>query len=60
MDREDTMPTPATLREQSRLCREAALQEIIPEIKQRLASHAFALAQLAEKIEHDEIEGSGV
>src|SRR5690348_10936038 len=46
--------TPAELREQSRLSREAALQETTLEIKRRLASQAFALAQLAEKIEREE------
>jgi hypothetical protein len=45
------MPMPADLREQSRLSRQAGMKEETPEIKLRLASHAFALAQLAEKIE---------
>jgi hypothetical protein len=43
--------TPAELREQSRLSRQAALDETTREIKLRLASHALALAQLAERIE---------
>ena len=45
------MPAPAHLWEQSRLYRQAAEEEPTPEIKQRLASHAHALAQLAESIE---------
>jgi hypothetical protein len=47
-------PTPAELREQSRLYRQAAEKETTVEFKRRLASHALALAQLAEKIERDE------
>jgi len=45
--------TSAELREQSRQYREIAEKEITVAIKQRLASHALALAQLAEKIERD-------
>ena len=48
------MPTPAELREQSRLYRKATDKEITLAIKRRLASHALALAELAEKIERDE------
>jgi hypothetical protein len=52
------MPTPAQLRDGSRLCVQAAEKEATPEIKRRLASHALALAQLAENIERRErIEG---
>jgi len=47
------MATPAELREQSRLYREIAEEEITLPIKQRLARHALALAQLAEKIERE-------
>ena len=43
--------TPADLRELSRLYRDASEKETTLEIKRRLASHALALAQLAEKIE---------
>ncbi len=46
--------TPAELREQSRLCRQAAPDETTLEIKRRLASSAFALAQLVEKIEREQ------
>jgi hypothetical protein len=45
------VPAPAHLWEQSRLYRQAAEEEPTPEIKQRLTSHAHALAQLAESIE---------
>jgi hypothetical protein len=47
--------TPAQLRHQSFLCRQAVEKEATPEIKRMLASHAFALAQLAEKIERNEL-----
>jgi hypothetical protein len=49
------MPTPAELREASRQAREAATKETAPHLKQTLASHAFALAQLAEKLEREEL-----
>jgi hypothetical protein len=45
--------TPAELRERSQLYRQAAERETTPEIKRRLASHALALAELAERIERD-------
>lgn len=45
---------PAKLRELSRLYRHAAEQEPTLEIKRRLASHALALAELAEKVEREE------
>ena len=45
---------PAVLRELSQLYREAAKRESTWEIRRRLASHALALAELAEKIERDE------
>lgn len=45
------MPTPVELREESRVCREAARAEFDPYFKRLLASHALAVAQLAEKIE---------
>ncbi|MGO8915493.1 MAG: hypothetical protein ACLQJR_06255 [Stellaceae bacterium] len=45
--------TPAELREQSDLYRQAAEKEATLEIKRRLASHALALAQLAERIKRD-------
>jgi hypothetical protein len=48
------MPTPADLREESRLCRQAAQEEPDPKFKQLWANHALALAQLAEKIERDD------
>ena len=41
----------AMLRKEVRLYRQAAEEEPTPEIKRRLASHAIALAQLADKIE---------
>jgi hypothetical protein len=48
------MLTPAELRDQSRRYREAAAKEIVVEFKRRLASHALALAFLAEKVERQE------
>lgn len=48
------MPTTAELREAARMTRRAAEDESDPHLKQRLAGHAFALAQLAEKIEREE------
>jgi len=48
------MSTPAELRELSRRSREAAAKEKTPQIKRGLASHALALAQLAERIERKE------
>jgi hypothetical protein len=47
----DIMPTPAELREASRQARLAVAKEPDPHLKRRLANHAFALAQLAEKME---------
>ena len=44
-------PTPAELREQSRLYREIAEKETTWTFKQRLARHVLASAQRAEKIE---------
>lgn len=44
---------PAKLRELSQLYRQAAKKEATLEIKRRLASHALALAELAERIARD-------
>ena len=48
------MPTPAELRDDARRFTRAAEEETTRPLKQMLASHALALAQLAEKIERDE------
>ena len=48
------MPTPGELRDEARLYRQAARKESSPEIRRKLANHALALAQLAEKIEREE------
>jgi hypothetical protein len=48
------MLTPAVLREESRLFRQAATAEITLEIKHRLTNHALALVLLAERIEREE------
>jgi hypothetical protein len=48
------MMTPTELRDEARLYRQAAAEESEPHLKRRLASHALALAQLAEMIERDE------
>lgn len=48
------MPTSAKLREESRVYRQATGNEADPHLKQFLASHALALAQLAERIERTE------
>jgi hypothetical protein len=47
------MPSPSELRETSRLYSWVAQQESDLHLKRRLASHAFYLAQLAEKIERE-------
>jgi hypothetical protein len=49
------MSTSAELRAQCRLTKEAIAAETDPEAKRKLAQQGFALAQLAEKIERDEI-----
>ncbi len=49
--RSATPPAPARLRDLARQYVQAAAQETAIEIKRRLGSHAFALAQLAEQIE---------
>ena len=48
------MLTPAELRDQSRRYRKASAKGIVLEFKRRLASHALALAFLAEKLERQE------
>lgn len=48
------MLTPLELREQSRFYRTASAQETVPALRRRLASHALALAQLAERLEIEE------
>jgi hypothetical protein len=48
------MPTPAQLREASRLYCQTAENEATPEIRRRLVCHALALSQLAEVIERRE------
>jgi hypothetical protein len=48
------MPTPATLRENARLYRRSAASETAAPLKLRLARHALALLQLAERIEREE------
>ena len=47
------MPVVFELREQSYEYREMARKEATPALKRYLASHALALAELAEKIERD-------
>src|SRR5215469_1884787 len=44
---------PIVLREQSRLYRQAATEEVALEIRYRLANHALALYLLAEKVERE-------
>jgi hypothetical protein len=51
------LPTPAELREQSRLFRKAAREALNLATQRRLAAYAFTLAQIAEKIERDEVSG---
>jgi hypothetical protein len=48
------MLTPLELREQSQFYRNASAQETVPALRRRLASHALALAQLAERLEIEE------
>jgi hypothetical protein len=47
------MPTPAQLRKACRSAIRAAKKESDPHLKRMMANHAFALAQLAEKIERE-------
>jgi hypothetical protein len=47
------MSTPAELREEYRLTREALAKAASPELKQQLTRRAFELAQLAENLECD-------
>jgi len=49
------MSTPAQLREEYRLTREALAKEASPELKRQLTRRAFVLAQLADKLERDEM-----
>jgi hypothetical protein len=49
------MPTPSELRAQCRLTKEAFARETDPLAKRKLARQGFALAQLAQKIERDEM-----
>ncbi len=48
------MPTPAELREEFRLTRDAIAREAVPELRRQLVQRGFALAQLADKMECDE------
>lgn len=48
------MLTPSELRDQARLYRDASAQEPVLELRRRLASHALALAQLAERVEREQ------
>jgi len=45
-----------TLRDQSRAYLEQSKQEADPKLKQLLARHAIALAQLADRLEHQDAE----
>ena len=54
------LPTPVELREQSRLFRKAANAALNLATKRRLAAYALAVAQIAEKIERDEVSGEPV
>ncbi len=47
------MSTPAELREEYRLTREALAKAASPELKRQLTQRAFALAQRAENLERD-------
>lgn len=50
--RESAMPpTPAELREQSRIFRDAALKAATPDLKRRLAQYALSIALAAESVE---------
>ena len=44
-------PTPAELREQSRIFRDAALKAATPDLKRRLAQYALSIALAAESVE---------
>ncbi len=53
-------PNPDELRAQSRICMQAARAETVPELKQKFASYAFALAQLAEEIERKGVDDAAL
>lgn len=48
------LPTPAALREQSRIYRERARRTVEPTAKREIAAYAYALAQVAEALERNE------
>ena len=50
------MLTPAELREQSQRYRDASEGEATPELRRRLASHAQALIQLADRLERPRLQ----
>ena len=50
------MPKTANVREESRLCREAAQEVSDPHVKQIWARRALTLARLTEKVEREDKE----
>jgi hypothetical protein len=53
------MRTPAELRAESRFYKRAATKESEPHLKRCLVAHAFALAQVAKRIERKEASSAG-
>jgi hypothetical protein len=47
------MRTPAELRAEARLCKQAAIREVRPHLRRRLIAQGLAFAQLAEKLERE-------
>ena len=47
------MRTPTELRDEARLCKEAALREASLHLRRRLIARGLAAAQLAEKLERE-------
>lgn len=53
-------PNPEELRAQSRIYVQAARAETVPELKQKFASYAFTLAQLAEEFERKRLDDAAL
>jgi len=53
-------PNPEELRARSRIYAQAARAETVPDLKQKFASYAFALAQIAEEIERKRLDDAAL
>jgi hypothetical protein len=50
------MRTSAELRNEARLCKQAAIREVRPHLRRRLIAQGLAFAQLAEQLERDAVK----